>query len=239
VALILGLLTHRIRERDKQTLSEKYHAVTLKSVSHEFKTPLTSLLGNLQLLRHSSPSPLIDDCESAALRLKRLVDNLLDISRLSAGKVPFVEEWIDLQEWIDTGISSLFYEDKKRLFVHLPKTPIYIRGDIVLLERLFIIIFENALAYSKPDSPIIIHCETSPTHVSLMVDNKGPQIPPEYVAQIFETFFRVPGTQPGGTGLGLAIAKQIMELHHGKISLDSTVLITRVTLLFKRGTPCH
>jgi len=197
--------------------SEKLYGLILSCISHELKTPMTSILGNLNLLKTAIPTSneMIEDVENATHRLKRIIDNLLDISRLSSGHMSLHEEWVDLNELLTHSAHPI-----NRFAIRIAPDFPFLWGDPILLERLMDNIISNALHYS-PDSGLIrIDATYDSEWVTVSVTDEGPGIPIEFQHTVFQKFFRLPGTLAGGTGLGLAICKEIMDLHKG--SIDAT-----------------
>ncbi|NBV43274.1 hypothetical protein EBR96_10995, partial [bacterium] len=204
--------------------SEKLYGLILNCISHELKTPLTSILGNLDLLRQSpkSSEEAIQEVENAALRLRRIIENILDISKLNSGHAALNEEWVDLQEIVTMVTAHLAkIYDISVVSVEIPPEFPYIWGDSVLIERIIENLLVNALQYSPPNAPVRITGEQTESMLTITVRDQGPGIPEAYHSRVFQKFFRVPGSRPGGTGLGLAICKEIMDLHNGTIALNN------------------
>jgi len=204
--------------------SEKLYDLILNCISHELKTPLTSILGNLEIIKKEVSPDTFLEIQHSAHRLKHIIENLLEISKLSSGHITLHEEWIDLEDVISHVLRGLESQwDTHRIHITMEDNFPLIWGDAVLIERLLENVILNSLQYSPPPTPIQIEAHTIHNELTLSITDQGPGIPPEYQSTIFEKFFRVPNSKSGGSGLGLSICKQIIELHQGSISIDPGV----------------
>jgi two-component system sensor histidine kinase KdpD len=206
--------------------SERLHQALLNSVSHELRTPLTGLMGAASALRDENIAAnpkhralLGQTIEEGAERLNRVVENLLDMSRIAGGALAVKKEVVELGEFT---ISVL--ERGRRLLTERPVRliidhEVYARGDYRLLEHVLLNIFANVAAYTPEKSPVTVRVSEEDEKARLEVADEGPGIPEEAREKIFERFYRVPGTPTGGTGLGLSIAKALMEAQNGSISV--------------------
>lgn len=224
----------------EETLREAlfYRDEFLSIASHELKTPLTSLKLHCQLFRRAykkgDPDAysrervdrLVDQTDQQVSRLVRLVDDMLDISRIRTGKLSFHKEKVD--------VSQLLSEVLERLRPQFANTPggcpevvlsesAYIMGDKLRLEQVISNLLNNALRYGQ-GKPIKVSLEKTDDFVRLSVIDQGIGIAPDFQEKIFLRFQRaVPASEVSGLGLGLYIAKQIVEAHDGKISLKSAI----------------
>ncbi len=204
--------------------SESLHQALLNSVSHELRTPLASLMGAASALQddavaaHSERRALLcRTIEEGSERLNRVVENLLDMSRITGGALAVKEEIFELGEF---AASTL--ERGRRLLsgrpVHFaPGTDVFACGDYRLLEHVLLNLFANVAAYTPEKSPLHLRILEDRDMARLEVEDNGPGIPEEALDRIFERFYRAPGTPAGGTGLGLSIAKALMEAQKGSI----------------------
>lgn len=201
--------------------SEKLYELILNCVSHELKTPMTTLLGNLEFLKQfNAQNENVKDVDASARRLKRVIDNLLDISKLSSGHISLNAEWVDVQEILNNGVELLSVQfETKSIEVSVTMQLPIIWADAALIERLIENLISNAILYSPKNTAVRVEIQQSLHDLILIVSDQGPGIPAEFRSQVFQKFYRVPGTQTGGTGLGLAICKEIVDLHHGKIEI--------------------
>jgi two-component system, OmpR family, sensor histidine kinase KdpD len=210
--------------------SEKLHQTLLNSISHEMRTPLTVILGSATVLDDDSTPKDARDVKAiageliqASDRLNRVIENLLDMSRLSSGVLALKLEWYDLADLINTTIKKL----KKNLAGHKMTVQI---ADQIPLAHIDVRLFEHALSnlllnaaiHTRRDTEIsIIVRQPSSFTIEIIVADRGGGLPKEDLNKIFEKFYRVPGTPTGGTGLGLSIAKSIVEAHSGHIRAEN------------------
>lgn len=193
------------RERDRLR-----HAL-LSSVSHDLRTPLTTIMGTLAAIEASEPQQAapIAAARGEAERLHRFVTNLLDMARIEAGALHGKIEPVDLDEAVGEALNQL----RGLLVGHAVETGIAADVPMVLVDpNLFhhclTNLIENAAKYGDPDSPIAIGAARSGDGLVLTVSDRGPGIPAGEEERIFETFARIEGSdRKGGTGLGLAIVK--------------------------------
>jgi two-component system sensor histidine kinase KdpD len=215
----------RLRETEKLQESEKLHQTLLNSISHEMRTPLTAIMGSAEAMLQQTAEQsetnrraLAEELLFAGERLNRVIENLLDMTRLEAGSLAIKPEWHVLQDIVGVVLNRL----KKNLEGHslqvtIPDNLPLLYIDFRLFEHALTNILYNATVYTPPDSRIAITCAVSGEKIRIQIDDNGPGIPSESLARLFEKFYRVPGSPTGGTGLGLSIAKSIVEFHKGKI----------------------
>lgn len=205
--------------------SERLRNSLLAALSHDLRTPLTSLVGLSESLTRAKP-PLADAQQSVAealhneaLRMSNLVVNLLDMARIQSGEIKLNLQWQFLEEVVGSALraSSAFlarHAIETRLAADLP----LIQIDAVLIERVLCNLLENATKYTPADSKIIIAAEVNGKMLDIAVRDNGPGLPAGKEDSLFEKFTRgeKESTTPG-VGLGLAICKSIVQVHGGKI----------------------
>jgi two-component system sensor histidine kinase KdpD len=201
-----------VRERDR------LRAALLSSVSHDLRTPLTSVLAAAAELRRCETmqhqDPLLDTIESEAMRLNRFVANLLDMTRVEAGALKLHVEAVDLTD----AVASAVHDTRRSLegrAIELevaPDLPL-VKVDPQLFHHCLLNLLDNAGRYGDPGSPITVRAERSYDALVLSVLDKGPGLPPGREHEVFETFRRLEGSDRAvsGTGLGLAIVKGFAE----------------------------
>ncbi|WP_150623640.1 sensor histidine kinase [Pandoraea captiosa] len=205
--------------------SERLRNSLLSAISHDLRTPLTSIVGFASMLSRNAQTPgplrleLVDAIHEEAQRMTGLVTNLLDMAKLQAGGVQLNRQWQMLEEVVGTSLRACRrmlggHEVTTRLPADLP----LLRVDAVLLERLFTNLLENAAKYSPVGSHIEIAARVAGEDVEVSVSDDGPGLPPGMEGRIFEKFMRgeKESAKPG-IGLGLAICRAIVEAHGGKI----------------------
>jgi len=225
-ALERAHLTEEAQHVHVQMESERLRSSLLSSVSHDLRTPLAVITGAASVLMQPdvsvTPETRIDlsaTIHEEAERLNRLVRNLLDMTRLTAGGVTVAKTWQPLVEVVGAVLERLEVQLAKRPVdawfpTDLPPVPI----DAVLIEQVFINLLENALKYTPSGSPIELSAERAGSMVIVSVADRGPGIPADQIDQVFEKFYRLPREREGGgAGLGLAICRGIVEAHGGRI----------------------
>lgn len=201
-------------------------------LAHDIKTPLTSMIGYLSLLSEIKDMPqeqrnrYIDIALDKSYRLEDLINELFDVARFNSEKNVLEKEELNLNLMLEQ-IADDFYPtlkemNKKINFTSDEKTILYADPD--KLSRVFNNLIKNAVNYSKENTDIYISILNKENQVTVKITNKGKQIPKEKLDKIFEKFYRLDSSRTsktGGSGLGLAIAKEIVELHGGKIYAES------------------
>lgn len=213
-----------------------YRDEFLSIASHELKTPLTSLKLNCQIFKRYSEKNgldaynqervdrLVSTTDQQVSRLVRLVDDMLDISRIRTGQLSFTKEEINLSKLLQEVLERLspqFLEYKSGIpHVEIVKS-IRMMGDRLRIEQVISNLISNALKYGR-GNPIEVKLTKHDKFAKLSVSDRGIGIAPEFIDKVFLRFQRaVPASEVSGLGLGLYIAKQIVEAHDGVISLES------------------
>jgi two-component system sensor histidine kinase KdpD len=216
-------------EAQLQAQTEHLRSSLLSSVSHDLRTPLaiiagaaTSLLDGASRDDHAAERELLETVVQESQRLTRLVDNLLDMTRLESGGVALNRQWHVLEEIVGSALANLRRELKEHpVRVEIPPHLPLVHVDGVLLEQVFVNLLENAARYTPPGSQIEIHARHVNDSIEIRVADNGPGLPPGSEARVFEKFYRG-GTSPAdgrrGVGLGLSICQAIVQVHRGRIS---------------------
>ncbi len=207
--------------------SDDVKTAVLRAVSHDLRTPLTAIVAAGHALGTASLSQQERDDLSAAVvgegeRLASLVDKLLDLSKLQAGRAEPRRDWIALEDVLLAAHEQLAGASDSMRVVIDPSLPA-VRADAAQLERAFANLFENASRYSN-GLPVSVHARRSGDRVVVRVVDQGPGIDPAERERIFEPFYRGPhaaGRGSTGSGLGLAVAKGFVELSGGTITAES------------------
>ncbi|PWU20310.1 MAG: two-component sensor histidine kinase [Bdellovibrio sp.] len=226
LAIERHFMAKRIAEAKRLLDAEKLHQTLLNSISHEMKTPLTTILGSAAALEHAQGAEDLKEIgahlHEAGDRLNRVIENLLDMGRLNSGVLALKLEWHDLNDLVHVSVKK----NEKTLMKHrvevepLGEIPLA-RIDVRLMEHAITNLLVNAAMYSPPGSGIKVRLKKAKDGFSIEVQDEGPGIPEESVPHIFEKFYRVPGSPTGGTGLGLSIVKTIVELHGGSVEFEN------------------
>ena len=224
LALERTLLAEEAHGAQVRMEAEKLRSSLLSSVSHDLRTPLSAITGAASALLQSGPAlsltdqrELLEAIREEAERLGRLVQNLLDMTRLESGTVPVRREWHSLEEIVGIALGRLSHRLGERpVDVRLPEDMPFVPVDAVLIEQIFINLLDNALKYTPDGSPIEISARVDNSGVRVEVADRGPGLAPGLEQRVFEKFYR--GQSPGrGSGLGLAICRGFVEVHGGRI----------------------
>lgn len=211
-------------------------------LAHDIKTPLTSMIGYLSLLSEIKDMPqeqrnrYIGIALDKSYRLEYLINELFDVARFNSEKIVLEKEEINLNLMLEQ-IADDFYPtlkemNKKINFTSDEKTILYADPD--KLSRVFNNLIKNAVNYSKENTDIDISILNKENQATVKITNKGKKIPKEKLDKIFEKFYRLDSSRTsktGGSGLGLAIAKEIVELHGGRIYAESDMKETTFSVI--------
>ncbi len=210
--------------------SERLYATLLSSISHELRTPLATITGAAgSLLQPDSIQDaavrreLVGDIQSAGNRLNRLVENLLDMSRLDSGRLQIKRDWCDVGEVIGVALQQTAALHQGRpVRVSVAAGVPLVQMDFRLIEQVLVNLIDNACSYTPPGAPIAIGAQLTTgdgtTWLQITVSDGGPGVPAEDLQRIFEKFYRISGTAAGGTGLGLSICRGLVEAHGGALT---------------------
>ncbi|MGZ5841960.1 MAG: DUF4118 domain-containing protein, partial [Xanthobacteraceae bacterium] len=219
------------------TETERVRNTLLASVSHDFRTPLSSILGSAtslidygDKLDAAAKKDLLGQIKKEAEDLDQMVRNLLAITRIDAGALELRRDWIDLREVAERVVSAARrHGARQHIELRLPADLPLVRADATLAEQAIGNVVANAVVHTPPGTHVVLEAEVATEAVALRVTDDGPGIAAETLPVIFDKF--VKGAEPTGsradggqgTGLGLAITKGIMEAHGGAISAESPV----------------
>ncbi|HBY99060.1 MAG TPA: sensor histidine kinase KdpD [Chloroflexi bacterium] len=226
LAIERAQLAEQARQAQLLHETEKLQTALLNSISHDLRTPLSSITGVLSslledeaILTEETRHYLIETASEEAERLNRLVGNLLDMTRMEAGAMRVVRKPCDVQDLAGVALSQLGDRLRTRpLEVDVPATLPLVPMDFVLITQVLVNLLDNALKYSPADSPITVRANVVGPFLEVEVADRGIGIPAEALERVFDKFYRVPqGTGMSGTGLGLSISKGIVEAHGGQI----------------------
>ncbi|MGI8712686.1 MAG: sensor histidine kinase, partial [Solirubrobacteraceae bacterium] len=215
-------------ETEAARRTETARTAVLHAISHDLRSPLTAITTAVSALR----SPLVSEAEqvelvelidSEAVRLAKLVDDLLDLSKIQAGAVSPRPDWCDLQDVVASALAHLSATHPIEL--ELPFDLPLVQADAAQLERVFSNLLENAVKFSPSGTPVRVSGAAAAGRVTVRVTDLGRGIPTQQRARVFEPFFRgrtdrVPGSA-GGSGLGLAICRGFVEANGGQILLQT------------------
>ncbi|MFI5729776.1 DUF4118 domain-containing protein [Kribbella sp. NPDC051587] len=209
--------------------ADKLRTALLRAVGHDLRSPLASAKASVTSLRsddvewsESERSELLETADESLDRLSRLVDNLLDLSRLQAGVLPVFTRPMALDEVIP-GVLAELGDDGARVVVDIPHTLPLIEADPALIERVVANLVANALRYSPPDRGPLVTGSSLGDTVEIRVIDRGPGIPREDRDRVFAPFQRLGDTDNTvGVGLGLALARGLAEAMQGSVQPEDT-----------------
>ncbi len=213
--------------------TDALRAALLSSVSHDLRTPLTTIKAAASSLlqedvqwndeiRHSFARSI----EREADRLDRLVGNLLDMSRIEEGALKPEKEWYSLKALIHDVLGRLQpLLEGRTVRTHLSDDLLLVELDYMQIDQVLTNLIENAVRYTPAKSPIDVSAHVEGEQVMISVADRGPGIPPADLERVFDKFYRVlhsqhPAGYPMGSGLGLAVCKGLVEAHGGRIWME-------------------
>jgi two-component system sensor histidine kinase KdpD len=217
--------------------ADRLRQAMLNSISHDFRTPLSTVLGaSTTLLDYEAElsrpvrRDLLQSIAEAARRLNRFVGELLDMSRLEGGALKPRRLAVDVGEVLDSLTGRLAEPDAAvRIVRDLPPGLAAAGLDPTLLEQAMLNIVENALAYAPPGSPVKIAARRQDGRLLIAVEDEGPGIPAEALEAVFERFRRLGRDGGRGLGLGLSIARGFVEAMGGRVTAESPLADGRGT----------
>jgi two-component system sensor histidine kinase KdpD len=204
--------------------TERLRSSLLSSVSHDLRTPLAGITGavstvldNDAQLDAATRRELLESARAEADRLNRLVQNLLEITRLQSGAVELRREWQSMEEVVGAALAHLAARMAGRpVDVRVPPDLPLVEMDAVLVEQVLINLLDNALKYTPPGSPITVQVTSTDRAMIVEVADRGPGLPRGQEERVFEKFYRGTPEAGRGAGLGLAICKAIVDAHGGR-----------------------
>ena len=216
------------REREASRLKDEF----LAAVSHELRTPLNAILGWTHLLSATSPSPEtlqkgLETLHRNARAQTRLIEDLIEVSRIATGKLNLKIEVLDLRDVVRQAIDSLQGSAAAKpvaLDVTLPPEPALVSGDRDRLQQVVWNLVSNAIKFTPRDGAVVVTLGASGRDFVLRVRDTGIGIAPEFLPFVFERFRQADGSTTrefGGLGLGLSIVHDLVHLHHGAVSASS------------------
>ncbi len=228
---LFTVFLHDISERRQV---EEMKNEFIATVSHELRTPMTSIRASLSMLVDGGAGELPPDVQhlvniayQSSERLVRLVNDVLDIEKIEAGKMEFRSEDLPVAPLLEEAFNAVRGSAAQRpvaLERHGDGRGLQVRGDHDRLVQVLVNLLSNAIKYSPQFNSVTLACAAVPKVVRLSVSDNGPGIPKEFRARVFEKFGQADSSDTrlkGGTGLGLAICRAIVEQHGGSIGFDT------------------
>jgi two-component system sensor histidine kinase KdpD len=257
VALERAELAAATVENEALRRSDKLRAALLNSISHDLRTPLSTVMGSAttlidygKTLKPDVRTDLLLSIREEAERLNRYVGDLLDMTRLEGGALKTRSEWTDARDVLDAAINRVSRRLEHRVLTRdFPPELTSVQIDPGLLEQAIVNILENAIAYSPDGSRVEVAAYEDRANVVISIEDEGPGIPQADIERVFEKFRRLEepsdrsrGERNKGAGLGLSIAKGFVEAMGGRIAAASPIIQgrgTRVLISLPKATPTH
>ena len=243
ITSVNALVDSAVQSMNDERQIEKSKDELITNVSHDLRTPLTSIIGYLRLIedkQYHSEEDIVKYSHIAyekAKQMKTLVDDLFEYTKVQQHGAPVNMMTVDLSQLLEQVSASFELEGQKRgieVSSATQPTPLLVDADPEKLGRVFSNLVANALKYGNGASYIKIDARQVGASVVIEVANDGTQIPAASLGHLFERFYRVESSRSkdtGGTGLGLAIVKSIVDLHHGEVEVTSTPQVTTFTVI--------
>ncbi|MBN2665746.1 MAG: DUF4118 domain-containing protein [Bacteroidales bacterium] len=207
--------------------SDKLYKTLFNSISHELRIPVATIMGASDSLLSSGHSEairveLLTEILKASERLNRLIENLLNMSRLEGGRIKPRPDWHDVHDLVNEVCENLKEElSRFKVQVNISEDMPPVKIDFGLMEQVLYNLVHNASQYAPPSTEIGISAFYTDGLLNLQITDRGPGFPENEISLIFNKFYRVGGSKPGGTGLGLSIAKGFVEAHKGMITVEN------------------
>ena len=243
--------SEKLKEKERAALdiernAERQKNELITNVAHDLRTPLTTIVGYLELIKDDSALSKEDVHKYSgiayekSIRLQEMMDDLFEFTKLDNADIKLNKSMINLSGLI-MQMTDEFYPSFKDCnitpIVDLPEENIYVQGDGQLLARVFDNLISNALKYGYHNTDLKIEVSGDEKYATVKVINHGDTIASEDIPLLFNKFYRTDSSRnskTGGAGLGLAITKNIVDLHHGDISVTSDDQITTFIVKFNR-----
>lgn len=240
VVSVHAVLTYRIRKMQKEIRRKevkenaaKFYNTLLNSLSHELRTPITTIIGatdslqaNAGRISEDDKTELLSEISVASQRLNQQVENLLNMSRIESGVFTVRKDWVDIGELIFTTLQKfepLISKWPTRVIVQ-QNIPLF-KLDYGLMEQVLRNLISNIIQHTPVGTEVTIKADCRDEALILAVSDMGRGFPNEEITKVFDKFYRVKGSRAGGTGLGLSIVKGFVEAQGGTIQLGNLPLL--------------
>lgn len=220
-----GFITDITQRKHLEQMKNEF----VSTVSHELRTPLTSIAGSLGLINGEALGPvpnamreMLSIAQSNSQRLRQLIDDLLDMDKLLAGKMNFIPQQLDIDSFLAECVTSHqgFARQHDVQLTYTGGPVAQVTADPMRLQQVLSNLLSNALKFSPAGSQVLLSAQALGGQIRILVVDQGPGVPAEFVDRLFEKFSQADASdrrQKGGTGLGLAISKELMERMGGCI----------------------
>lgn len=220
----LGEMAQKVRFLDE---SDRLYKTLFNSISHEFRIPVATIMGASDSILNSDPkngihTDLVNEIFTASVRLNRLIENLLNISRLESGHISIRLDWYDVNDLANKVVEDLSDELKPfNVKINVDNNVPLVRIDFGLMEQVLYNLVFNSTQYAPPASEIVISFSYQNGRVVIKVQDAGSGFSEKELPMVFKKFFRANKGKTGGLGLGLSIVKGFVEAHNGTISVEN------------------
>lgn len=229
------IITIQAKNLNTQTKQNELKESLLHIISHDLRTPLSSIHGSINLilsndnLDEKNKHNLYEDINYASLRMKRLITNILDSTRLSSGNIDLKLEWCDFEDIVGVALDEFSQvQNDEKLEIKIDELSLF-WGDNTLLTQLIVNLLDNAFKYSKNQTKIYFEIINLNNFIKIKIFNETEYLDKKKIKNIFDKFYRFEDTNDiSGSGIGLAICKSIVKLHNGEIKAipqDNGILI--------------
>lgn len=205
----------------------------LAMLGHELRNPLAPIVTGLELIRptllgtvesRSAEARAFETMNRQVRHLRRLVDDLLDVSRINCGKIELEPETLEVASVLDQAIATVrpaITERQQALILEVPPRPVYVRADAVRLTQVVANLLHNAAKYTRPAGQIRVTARAEDNHVTVVVEDNGSGIDADLLPSVFDIFVQKRTSVHGGLGLGLTLVRRLVELHGGQVTAAS------------------
>lgn len=234
IAMLNGVLTNRMKYLAELAQkarfldeSDKLYKTLFNSISHELRIPVATIMGASESLVTSEhtktvQTQLANEIFTASMRLNRVIENLLNMSRLESGRITVRKDWHDINDLLNKVTKDLETEMREyKLRINIPVEMPLVRIDYGLMEHVLYNLLFNATQHSPAGSEIIINIKHESDILKMEILDSGPGFPEDKINSVFDKFYRIENTRAGGLGLGLSIVKGFIEAHAGNIRVEN------------------
>ena len=225
-------VSERARAEAALKEADRHKDEFLAVLAHELRNPLAPIRNAVEIMRRSAlPDPQLawsrDVIERQVKHLTRLVDDLLDVSRITRGNINLSREAVTVTTIVARAIETiqpLIAEQRHELQVDVPEDALEVEGDLTRLTQVLGNLLNNAAKYTDPGGTIFVSARRANTDVEIRVRDNGIGIPPELLPRLFKLFTQVDGAAhraQGGLGIGLALVRQLVQMHGGSVTAYS------------------
>jgi signal transduction histidine kinase len=223
--VFIGNRVKRLRDADRR--KDDF----LATLAHELRNPLAPIRTGIDILRTkegvAKADAVLPMMDRQVGHLTRLLDDLLDVSRINRGLIELRRERVELARVLELAVEASrphITEYRHQLTIGLPGNAVSLDGDLTRLSQVFINLLTNAAKYTEPGGHIDVACVCQGHEVTITVADDGIGIPPDQLERVFDMFAQVEGAltrSRGGLGIGLSLVKHVVELHGGRVSARS------------------